>query len=488
MLRSGMSRAEAEQTVSLAAAFLGIDGGGNGGNSRQLLWQVPSPRFTPDMFLRHPEWTEQFSLPSTLRAAVPGEAVQAVMAEELGLGGRVLSWDFSLQWFALLEEADVPVLKAVLRSLLALDYLYASPEAMSEFNQVWDDYYVDVDYLKYNMRNTYCIYPVSYAFATQYVTPELKQQYLAICEEMRQAFGERIEAVDWMSSTTKAAALEKLEAMRFNAGYPDTWIEEGLPPFDGASLVEDVQQARKAYTALRMALVGQNAQYVTLNNYSAMPGYGLAVANAAYDPDGNSLCISSCFLLEPLYSPAYSDAFNYAVFAVIGHEMTHGFDSDGANYDKVGNAHNWWTVADKMEFEDRQQLLIDCYNQLEMLPDEMPGVYTPGEQTLNENIADLGGFLIAHQAYMERLDRDGYFGEERLKQERKFFESYAELWRAKYGPEYVDYSLFQQKDVHAMCKERVNGVMMNCDRWYELYDVQAGDKLYLPVERRTYLW
>ena len=168
--------------------------------------------------------------------------------------------------------------------------------------------------------------------------------------------------------------------------------------------------------------------------------------------------------------------------------MTHGFDSFGANYDKMGNLRNWWTVADKMEFEDRQQLLIDCYDQLELLPDEMPGVYAPGEQTLTENIADLGGFLIAHQAYMERLDRDGYTGEERLKQERKFFQGFAELWRSKYGPEYVNASLFEEQDVHSISKERVNGVVMNCDRWYELYDVQEGDKLYLPVERRTYLW
>ena len=481
--RAGMSEEEAAQTVSLASGFWGDS------DIQQLVKQMQQPEFTPQMFLRHPELKEHFSLPSASRAVVPGEAMQQVMAEELGIAGKIMNYDFSLQLLAQMEELDVPTLKASLLSLLALDYLYASPEALDEFNQTWEGKSpVTIDVLGGSIRYAYSAYLTSYAIATHYVTPELKQQYLTICEEIRQTFRKRIEVVDWMSATTKNAALEKLEAMRIDAGYPDVWMEEGLPPLDGASLVEDVIQLRKAYTALRINLGGQNAQETNFNDCIATPEYDLTLVNAFYNPMTNSLCIYPCFLLEPLFSPAYSDAFNYAVFMVIGHEMTHGFDSDGANYDKVGDIHNWWTVADKMEFEDRQQLLIDCYNQLELLPDEMPGVYAPGEQTLTENIADLGCFQIAHQAYVERLDRDGFTGEERLKQERKFFQGYAELWRAKYAPEYVDNLLFQIKDVHSMFKERINGVVMNSDRWYELYNVQEGDKLYLPVERRTYMW
>lgn len=477
--RAGMSEEEAARTVSLASDFL------SDSEVQQILEQMQQ-EFTPQMFLRHPELKEHFSLPSASRAAVPGEAIQQVMAEELGIVRKIMNYDSSLQLLAHVEGLDVPTLKALLHSLLALDYLYASPEALDEFNRTWEG--VTIDELRNSIQYTYFGYITSYVFATHYVTPELKQQYLTICEEMRQTFRKRIEALDWMSATTKTAALEKLEAMRFDAGYPDAWIEEGLPSLDGASLVEDVMQLRKAYTALRINLGGQNAQDANFNDCIATPGYDLTQTNAFYTPTTNSLCIFPCFLLEPLYSPAYSDAFNYAVFMVIGHEMTHGFDSDGANYDKIGDVRNWWTVADKMEFEDRQQLLVNCYDQLELLPDEMPGVYAPGEQTLTENIADLGGFLIAYQAYMERLDRDGFTGEERLKQERKFFQGYAGIWRAKYGSEYVDYMLFQAKDVHSMGKERINGVVMNCDRWYELYDVREGDKLYLPVERRTYLW
>ena len=477
--RSGMSEEDAEQAASLIASIFG--------NNRQLLTR--KPQITPEMYLRHPELKELFSFPSASRAAVPGEAAQAVVAEELGIAGNVISYDYSLQLFAWVEALDVTALKAVLHSLLALDYLYVSPEALDEFNQTWEDESsLTIREVGAPMLGAYFAYATSYAFAAQYVTAELKQQYMAVCEEMRQTFHKRIEAVDWMSATTKTAALEKLEAMRFDVGYPDVWMEEGLAPLDGASLVEDVMQLRKAYTALRVGLAGQNAQDANFNDCIATPGYELILTNAFYNPMTNNLCIYPCFMLEPLYSPAYSDAFNYAVFMAIGHEMTHGFDSFGANYDKIGNLRNWWTVADKMEFEDRQQLLIDCYDQLELLPDEMPGVYAPGEQTLTENIADLGGFLIAHQAYMERLDRDGYTGEERLKQERKFFQGFAELWRSKYSPEYVNASLFEEQDVHSMSKERVNGVVMNCDRWYELYDVQEGDKLYLPVERRTYLW
>lgn len=476
--RAGMSEEEVTQTVSLASSYL------DDNQTRQLLMKAQ-----PLMYLRHPELREHFSLPSMTRAATPGESIQAVMAEELGIAENMINYDGVLEMLASVEELDVPTLKAVLHSLLALDYLYASPEAVDEFNQTQaGSDPVSIESIGEMIIHTYTPYITSYAFATKYVTPEMKQQYLGFCEEMRQVFKKRIESLDWMSSATKAAALEKLDAMRINVGYPDRWIEEGLPPLDGASLVENVMQLREAYTALCVSLGGQDAQEYEFTYSIADPEYVLTIVNAFYSPWTNSLCIYPCFLLEPLYSPDHSDALNYAVFMTIGHEMTHGFDTDGANYDEIGNVRNWWTVADKMEFEDRQQLLIDCYNQLELLPEEMPGVYTPGEQTLTENIADLGGFLIAHQAYMERLDREGFYGEERLKQERKFFQGIAELWRAKYGPEYVNKSLFQDKDVHAMNKERVNGVMMNCDRWYELYDVKEGDKLYLPVERRTYLW
>ena len=132
--------------------------------------------------------------------------------------------------------------------------------------------------------------------------------------------------------------------------------------------------------------------------------------------------------------------------------------------------------------------LANCYNKLEVLPDEMPGFYCPGLQTLTENIADLGGIQIAYEAYTNRLKREGYYGESFEQQERRFLQGWAELWRIKYGAEWVKYAFIEKQDVHSMAKERVNGVMMNIDRWYELYNVTPENILYLPKERRTYLW
>ena len=141
-----------------------------------------------------------------------------------------------------------------------------------------------------------------------------------------------------------------------------------------------------------------------------------------------------------------------------------------------------------MEFESRQKLLVNCYDHLEVFPDEMPGVFSPGEQTLTENIADLGGFLIAYDAYNARLNADGYYGEELEKQQRRFFEGYGEVNRAKYSVEFYNYALIEKKDTHSMNKERVNGVVMNIDKWYELFNVKRENTLYLPQEKRCYLW
>ncbi len=477
LLRTGMEEADAKATATLAANLC-----------RQIEGNYSMPQsITPEMYLRHPELNDLFQLSSATRTEQPGSKLINVMADELGILEYLIIYTPMQSYMALLEQTDANSLKALVRAILAADYMYASKEALDGYNNVSDNYF-SFDILNYIAYVHYFSYPYSYAIANQFITPEQKQQYTAICEEMRATLSSRIDALSWMSSTTKERAQEKLAAMHFNVGCPDTWMEEGLPPMDGTCLVEDLMQLRTAKYRLRRNLLGMNIQNMKFHSLLTHGSYALAQVNAIYHSDTNSITIYPAFLFEPFYKPDYSDAYNYAIFSIIAHEMVHGFDNYGANYDKMGNVSNWWTVADKMEYKDRQQQLIDCYNLLELLPNEMPGVYAPGEQTLEENTADLGGMLIAHQAYTAKLEREGYTGEERLKQERKFFQSWARMWRAKYNAAYVDYCLFQIRDTHSMPKERTNGIVMNCDRWYELYDVKWGDKLYLPEERRTYLW
>ena len=209
--------------------------------------------------------------------------------------------------------------------------------------------------------------------------------------------------------------------------------------------------------------------------------------NAFYEPVDNSMNILPIYLQEPYYSKDYSDAFNYSSFSsTIGHEITHALDVQGSKYDAVGNNRNWWTVADKMEFNARQQKLVNCFNLLEIMPDELPNEYADGVKTLGENTADLGGLLVGWQAYIEILEREGYNREEMTKQERKFFQAYAEQWRAKYIPQYA--KILKEKDEHSLPRERVNGTMMNIDRWYELYDVKFGNNLYLTPDTRARIW
>ena len=250
---------------------------------------------------------------------------------------------------------------------------------------------------------------------------------------------------------------------------------------------EDMMQIRAANFKGTMACVGKTSEEMSFNWMILCEDVSLLVDNAYYNPGDNSMTILPIYLMEPYYSKEYSDAFNYSTLAsTLGHEMTHALDVNGSMFDAYGNYRNWWTVADKMEFKDRQQKLIDCINMLEIMPNELPNVFADGEMTLSENTADLGGFLIGLQAYVEKLKREGYYGEEMTKQERKFYQAYAEQWRAKYTPKYA---LRRRKDdVHSLAKERVNGTVMNTDRWYELFDVKFGNILYLTPETRARIW
>lgn len=336
-------------------------------------------------------------------------------------------------------------------------------------------------------------YTSSHDFATTWVSPQLKEDVLSRCEELRNVFRQRITKLDWMSATTKDAALRKLDQMTFNAGYPDQWIGEGLADLSTCTkLIDAVRKVREADTKLMLALVGTSFQDNVFNTYLyiGQNNSDITETTAYYVPSANSIVIYPSFMLPPAYDSQSHDAINYATCYVLAHEMTHGFDSNGSKYDEKGHLNNWWTVQDKMNFEERYALLVNCYNHLEMLPWDATyaGVYCPGERTLGENIADLGGFEIAKQAYLEKCMREGYYGEELDKQEKKFYQAFANIWRSKYNGQRLKYIVYDVEDPHALERERVNGVVMNTDRWYELYNVERGNKLYLEPERRTSIW
>ena len=336
-------------------------------------------------------------------------------------------------------------------------------------------------------------YLISNRLVVKYITPELKQHYLDMMDRIRDAFRIRIQNLDWMSETTKVNALDKLDKMKCYAGSPDNWYEDCLPDLSQCgSLLEAVHKLMVAKTLLYKHLIGTDDTFsnsitqVAPISLTEMVATDLTMVNSYYKPEFNAVVILPAFMLPPLLRVDYSEAFQYEAIVPVAHEITHGFDSIGANYDAYGRIRNWWTVADKMAFEDEQAKLVRCYSTLEFDPAGYPGQYTDGARTLSENIADLGGFLLTLDAYKKRLEEQGFTGENYAAQLRKFYESYANVHRVKYSTDKL--SSIITEDVHSHCRLRVNGVVMNTDTWYELYDVDRNDALYLPQERRTYIW
>ncbi|MBQ9462326.1 MAG: M13 family metallopeptidase [Bacteroidales bacterium] len=420
------------------------------------------------------------------------EAVKAdlgLLVEGMGMNPQTLYYN----------DQTLAMLSAM--ASMSLDYLYTAvqacwsglyPYVSAELNASLGEKAWSADYVR-QMARTNLNYLISNRFAVKYITPELKLQFQDMMSRLRDAFRGRIQNLDWMSETTKASALEKLEKMKFYVGSPDKWYDDCLPDLSGCkSILEAVHKLMVARTLLYKHLIGTDdslSSTLTLYGKNAVGELlvqDLTLVNSYYNRTCNCIVILPAFMLPPLIRTDCSEAYQYASIVPIAHEITHGFDSEGAKYDAMGRVRNWWTVADKMAFDDEQAKLIQCFSTLEYDPAGHPGQYTDGARTLTENIADLGGFLMALDAYSKRLEEQGFTGENYTQQLKKFYESYASIYCMKYSAEKL--VSIVQMDIHSHCRLRVNGVVMNTDLWYELYDVDSNDILYLPKERRAYIW
>ena len=317
---------------------------------------------------------------------------------------------------------------------------------------------------------------------------------LGITKEIQASLRKRIENVEWMSTTTRQNALDKLDNYRLFVGYPDQWYPDCVTSYEGCeTLSEAVCRGNRGILKLKGLLMGgsdvfsYNITQSFLNSNNEMETEDLTMVNAMYVPSYNCIVIYPAVLLSPVMpGEGVSEAFHYAAFVTIGHEFTHGFDTQGSSYDKDGRMHNWWTVADKMSFDDRKQNIINCYSKLLLDEERDPYAFCDGGRTQTENIADLGGFLAVLDAYKARLEEQGFTGDNYKEQLRKFYEAYAYCWRVQYND--AKFDILINSDVHSHARLRVNGVVMNTDLWYELYDVDRDNILYLPPERRAYIW
>ncbi len=334
-----------------------------------------------------------------------------------------------------------------------------------------------------NIQAKYLNYIYSYLFSQDLITPEMKERGLQFVEELVQSFSRRIDENAWLSEASKVKVKDKLNGITRNVGYPDKWIEEGLPDLSGTkSLFEDVMEIRRSFIALTLKMTEMSVQEGSFHSLIAY-FFPLQTINAFYAPNFNSINILPVWLMSPLYDPAAGDAYNYATITVFAHEITHGFDTIGSRWNKIGEPGSLWgTAADETEFNRLAGLLSDYFSTIEILP----GIYANGKFTVAENIADLGGFEIGFDAFTNHLKNQGISGEQMREQQRRFFYAYAHLWMAKYSENHIMTAL--KTDNHSLNKERVNCILANVDAWYDLFDVQPGDKYYISPEKRVHIW
>lgn len=393
------------------------------------------------------------------------------------------------------QSADLDTWKnSIMTSILAVDSILFSDAGLEAFNTALKASYSRDDLIS-NFSDKFLKYEISKSLTDVYITDDMKQRTHDFCEQLREAFRQRIAGNTWMSEASKQNALEKLNLMTFNIGSPDVWFEEGLPDLSREStLLDDVLAVRRAQFNLNLHLVGMESQKASFHSLINNE-HDLRTVNASYMLNFNSMDIYPVWLMEPLYDETANEAHNYAAFMTIGHEITHGFDYRGSQYNKLGDLEDIWASdADREEFKRRSQQLVECYNNLEVMPWALPGLCNDGAYTLNENIADLGGFLLAYDAYVSHLRRNGFSGDELDLQCRRLYMAEAFNVRAKYS------SLFAMmyvkgldenakgKNVHSLFRERINGVCMNTDDWYRLFDIAETDKLYRKEEDRVRIW
>lgn len=318
---------------------------------------------------------------------------------------------------------------------------------------------------------------VGEVYVAKYFPEENKAKMLTIVKNLQASLGQHISALTWMSDTTKARALEKLEAFGVKIGYPDKWKDYTSLVIDPSlSYWENVKRASIWSSADEIAKVGKPVDKQEWH-------MSTQTVNAYYNPTSNEICFPAAILQPPFFNPEADDAVNYgAIGVVIGHEMTHGFDDQGRQFDKVGNLTDWWTAEDAAAFDTLTKVLVEQFDKVEVLP----GEYANGALTLGENIADQGGLRVAYTAYRNTLNGKEPAPIDGLTADQRFYVAYATVWAQNIRPEEV--KLRTKQDVHSLGKWRVDATLRNIDTFYTAFGIKEGDAMYLAPEKRVIIW
>lgn len=313
-------------------------------------------------------------------------------------------------------------------------------------------------------------------YVEKYFPAAAKERMVKLVKNLQTALGERIDAQEWMSDSTKIRAHEKLATFHVKVGYPDKWKD-----YSKLEIKNDFYWAN----VCRASEWGFNDMYSRIGKPVDKDEWLMTpqTVNAYYNPSTNEICFPAAILQPPFFNMEADDAANYgAIGVVIGHEMTHGFDDQGRQFDKDGNLTDWWAPGDADRFKERAQVMVDFFNKIEVLP----GLQANGELTLGENLADHGGLNVAYLAF-QNATKDAPLGVvDGFTPEQRFFLAYATLWAGNIRDEQI--RVYTKSDPHSLGKWRVNGALPHIQAWYDAFHITPSDPLYVAPENRVNVW
>ena len=313
-------------------------------------------------------------------------------------------------------------------------------------------------------------------YVAQYFKPEAKERMLALVKNLSETYEERIKTLDWMSETTKQKAIEKLHAFTPKIGYPDKW-----KTYDGLEIRRDdyFGNIRRANIWGYNDMVSQLGKPVDRTRWGMTP----PTVNAYYNPVNNEIAFPAGILQFPFFDFSADDAVNYGgIGAVIGHEMTHGFDDQGRQYAADGNLKDWWTQEDAAKFKALADKVVEQYNAYTVLDT----LHVQGKLTLGENLADLGGLAMAYAAFKKTPQGQSDEKIDGFTPDQRFFLSWAQVWRMNIRPEKAAQLI--TVDPHSPADARTIGPLVNMDAWYKAFDIKPENKLYKPENERIRVW
>lgn len=317
---------------------------------------------------------------------------------------------------------------------------------------------------------------VGQMYVEKYFPAAAKERMVQLVKNLQTALGERIRNLEWMGDSTKIKAIEKLNSFYVKVGYPDKWRD-----YTGLNIEKDSYWANvKRATEFELDyMLSKAGKPVDRDEWGMTP----QTVNAYYNPTTNEICFPAGILQYPFFDMNADDAFNYgAIGVVIGHEMTHGFDDQGRQFDKDGNLKDWWTAEDAKRFEERAQVMVNFFDSIQILP----GLNANGSLTLGENIADHGGLQVSFQAFKNATKDAPLLVKDGFTPEQRFFLSYAGVWAGNIRDEQI--RLQTKSDPHSLGRWRVNGALPQIGAWYDAFGIKEGDPMYLAPEKRVSIW